>query len=321
MGRERLNDTASKAIVLHMQCDKIVVGDRRRKDYGDIDALASNIAARGLLHPIVIDSDDEGQRHLIAGGRRLEAVKRLGWERVPARLLGELTETERREIELEENTHRKDLTRDERLHVFEQAKQVLRDRAVIEAVKPIMEGGFTDKIISKPQGGRPSKPDSDEKAAELAGIPLPTIRLDRQHAAAEVRYPVLRTVPTQSDALKIAAKLDAMPEPVRTETIAKLERHDPDTEAALSDRPPVPKGPTPHEQANNDLGVKWERAMHDIYVQMNSIRDKGGIAKMARKWSRTNQQAYLAEIRRVAGVFAEWEEYLAGEVERGEDVA
>jgi ParB-like chromosome segregation protein Spo0J len=57
---------------------KIQVKGRFRKDLRDINKLVDNIAEIGLLQPIVID---QGNR-LIAGGRRLAAVKLLGWKRV-----------------------------------------------------------------------------------------------------------------------------------------------------------------------------------------------------------------------------------------------
>jgi ParB/Sulfiredoxin domain len=43
------------------------VGDRHRRDMGDIEAPARSMADLGLLQPIVIRSDDQ----LIAGHRRL----------------------------------------------------------------------------------------------------------------------------------------------------------------------------------------------------------------------------------------------------------
>lgn len=48
---------------------KIIVGERFRKDIGDIDALAESIKEVGMLQPIVIDASG----HLIAGYRRLLA--------------------------------------------------------------------------------------------------------------------------------------------------------------------------------------------------------------------------------------------------------
>jgi ParB family chromosome partitioning protein len=53
--------------------DEIVVGERHRRDLGDIASLAANVAELGRLHPIVIRPDGM----LIAGERRLLAAKQL----------------------------------------------------------------------------------------------------------------------------------------------------------------------------------------------------------------------------------------------------
>jgi ParB family chromosome partitioning protein len=54
-----------------VQPGAIRVGERHRRDVGDIDALAASIADVGLLHPIVIDA----KKNLIAGYRRLQALR------------------------------------------------------------------------------------------------------------------------------------------------------------------------------------------------------------------------------------------------------
>jgi ParB-like chromosome segregation protein Spo0J len=51
--------------------DEIVVGERHRRDLGDIDALARTTADLGLLQPIVIRPDDR----LLAGHRPLAALR------------------------------------------------------------------------------------------------------------------------------------------------------------------------------------------------------------------------------------------------------
>jgi ParB family chromosome partitioning protein len=52
-----------------MPITAIEIGHRFRRDLGDIDALAQNIADVGLLHPVVVTPNGE----LIAGLRRLRA--------------------------------------------------------------------------------------------------------------------------------------------------------------------------------------------------------------------------------------------------------
>jgi ParB family chromosome partitioning protein len=63
--------------------ESIKVGERIRRDMGDVDGLARNIDQVGLLHPITIT----GEGCLVAGGRRLAAVRHLGWSEIPAYIL------------------------------------------------------------------------------------------------------------------------------------------------------------------------------------------------------------------------------------------
>lgn len=66
--------------------DEIVVGERYRKSLGDIISLSKSIDKLGLLHPIVVDS----RKNLVAGLRRLEACRLLGWTQIPCRVMSSL---------------------------------------------------------------------------------------------------------------------------------------------------------------------------------------------------------------------------------------
>ena len=79
---------------------RIQVGRRFRKALGDLRALAGSIEAVGLLHPVVVTP----QGRLIAGRRRLEAVKLLGWRTIQVHVVDLENVIEG---ELAENVHRK----------------------------------------------------------------------------------------------------------------------------------------------------------------------------------------------------------------------
>lgn len=55
----------------------IIVGERFRKDYGDLSELKHSIKTHGLINPITCCLLD-GQYTLVAGGRRLQALTELG---------------------------------------------------------------------------------------------------------------------------------------------------------------------------------------------------------------------------------------------------
>lgn len=85
----------------------IVVGERVRKDPGDLAALADSIGRLGLLHPVVIAPTGE----LLAGWRRLEAVKLLGQTEVAVRIANDVADLhDALEVESDENAMRKDFT-------------------------------------------------------------------------------------------------------------------------------------------------------------------------------------------------------------------
>ncbi len=59
----------------------ILVKERIRQDYGDVTALAASIKEFGVIQPIVITTFKENDLDiisLVAGGRRLKALKSLG---------------------------------------------------------------------------------------------------------------------------------------------------------------------------------------------------------------------------------------------------
>src|SRR5579871_278823 len=85
-----------------MNIEQIQVGFRYRKDLGDLRTLAQSIEEVGLLHPVVVTP--EGR--LIAGQRRLEACRLLGWTEIAVTVV-DLYQAARGEAH--ENFVRKDL--------------------------------------------------------------------------------------------------------------------------------------------------------------------------------------------------------------------
>ena len=99
---------------MKIKTEEILVINRQRLDYGDIDALAKSISEHGLIQPIIINQE----KRLIAGGRRLAAMQQLGWTEIPIVYRETLTEDELYVLELEENVRRRDETWQERcLHI------------------------------------------------------------------------------------------------------------------------------------------------------------------------------------------------------------
>lgn len=91
--------------------EKVIEGERIRKDYGDITDLAKSLETYGLMQPIVVHTDGR----LVAGGRRLRAARQLKWTTIPVTYFEFADEATLRMLELEENVRRKSMTWQERV--------------------------------------------------------------------------------------------------------------------------------------------------------------------------------------------------------------
>ncbi len=89
--------------------EKIKIKKRIRKDLGDLTPLIESLRKHGLMNPVVITRDN----FLIAGHRRIESAKSLGWKFIDALIVEEISEIEKLELEVEENVVRKDFSEEE----------------------------------------------------------------------------------------------------------------------------------------------------------------------------------------------------------------
>jgi ParB family chromosome partitioning protein len=98
-----------------MRIDDIIIGERHRKDLGNIDALARWIADVGRPDGL-----------LIAGERRLAACRQLGWTYIPVHVV-DLDDVIRGEFA--ENACRKDFDPSELVAIGEAVERLERERA------------------------------------------------------------------------------------------------------------------------------------------------------------------------------------------------
>lgn len=79
---------------------------RKYFDPEPLDHLVASVQNHGLLQPVLFRVDEDGNLFIVAGERRVQAVKKVGFETIPAIL----TEGNPDEIALMENILREDLT-------------------------------------------------------------------------------------------------------------------------------------------------------------------------------------------------------------------
>lgn len=152
---------------------EIETGERDRTDLGDVAELAASIEAVGLLHPVVVTADGQ----LVAGDRRLAAVRHLGWAEVPVTVVDLDTASAVLRAEQDENTCRKPLTPYEASRARERRAGVLapraaeRERAGVRTPSPKLgEGseGRTAKVAATGTGYSGSTLDKVDRIRDAA---------------------------------------------------------------------------------------------------------------------------------------------------------
>ena len=112
--------------------EDIKVKKRVRRDLGDLTALKDSMHRYGLMNPITLNSNYE----LVAGERRLEAAKSLGWERINANILDSNVDNIRQlEMELEENNQRKEFTDEELMEGYKRLEKLKNPPLIMRILK------------------------------------------------------------------------------------------------------------------------------------------------------------------------------------------
>lgn len=136
-----------------IEIEKIIVQDRIRKDFGNIEELSSDIKENGLINPPVVTPEFE----LIAGERRYRAMKHLGWQQIEVRVMSVQDALHKLKLEISENENRKEFSFKERM----EWARLLEEEISKKAKENMSDGGQgrqisdnlrTDDTVSKEIG-------------------------------------------------------------------------------------------------------------------------------------------------------------------------
>lgn len=84
-----------------------------------LDELVSSIKEKGIVQPVLVRETQDGRYELIAGERRLRAVKQLGFEVIPAIIKKVDSDVDLLELSLIENIQREGLNPIEEAHAYQ----------------------------------------------------------------------------------------------------------------------------------------------------------------------------------------------------------
>jgi ParB-like chromosome segregation protein Spo0J len=257
----------------------VKVGERFRKELGDINAFAANLDEIGLLQPIGITPQNE----LIFGQRRLEAAKQLGWEWIPARvidigslLLGEWAENEFRE----------ELRPSEKVAIGMAVEKLLGDRRGSNQFKDKSTPKEDRQIFVYPQNGRKTA----EIAADAAGFDNPETYRQARKVVANGIPATVAAMDDGAISVSAAAKVADM-EPARQDRVVNKVRDGAKPAKAVKDATPKETGALAILSQADVLLGKVVRLVDDA-----ARDDRAGnrFADEARKGAQITRKAILA---------------------------
>jgi N6-adenosine-specific RNA methylase IME4/ParB-like chromosome segregation protein Spo0J len=220
-----------------LRLDEIAVEDRCRQQLGDVSSLARSISSVGLLHFPIVTTD----YRLVAGERRIEAVRSLEWESIPCHVVANLAEAAQLlAAERDENLERLPLTPEEATRLADRFMELERPAA--------QERQRAGTSADGQAGGRGRRGNLRETFPEVSGSDEP----GRSHARAARAAGMSRPTYEKAKAVREAAAQDPerfgpllkeMNRGGKVNGVYKKLRRMQQQEQIEAEPPPLPTGP------------------------------------------------------------------------------
>jgi ParB-like nuclease domain len=283
---------SSEPVSSLLPIDQIQVGQRHRQDMGDIAGLAASIKDVGLLHPVVVSTD----HRLIAGARRLGALKHLGRTEAPVVIVSGLEDAlQRLQAERDENECRKKFTPSEAVALGRAIEALERPKAKQRQCqlggRPRKNGGKLPLVSGKGK--------TRDRVAAVVGMSGRTYDKAKTVVdAAEADPEQFRDLPVMMDAKgKVSG---AYKELLKRKGGNKASESTRSSAAAGSMRP-----------RREDMAHRLDRlTQHVKRFQDDKVAAELWIRRRCREMNRKTQRDYAAKLRRLEAVLRVWSNYL-----------
>ena len=230
-------------VIESVTIDVITIGSSRRAiDGATVDALAASMEKIGLKTPITIRSNDDTMAILVAGAHRLEAAKRLGWDKIDCFVLN-CTEDEAEMWEISENLHRAELT------VLQRSEQIARWAGLAEKVYQ----------VGTPGGRQPKEGGVRKAARELNITPNDVSRSKKVASLTEKAKEAARQRGLDDNQSALIAAAAVSPE-MQEQAIHSFADAKADAAAARANVPPVKDWTDMEAKQKRSLMTAWNAA-------------------------------------------------------------
>jgi ParB family transcriptional regulator, chromosome partitioning protein len=165
-----ISNQVQKPVLQTLCIDKIQVGERLRSLNQDaVTFLADSIKYYGLINPITVREQSDGQYMLIAGNHRLEATKSLGKTSIEVKIVSQ-SELESKLLEIDENLFRAELSK------LDRGDHFLKRKLIYEELHPETKKGVAGAMAK--HGSANDNLSFAEDTAKKMGGSLKTIERD-----------------------------------------------------------------------------------------------------------------------------------------------
>jgi hypothetical protein len=278
-----------------VRCELIIINERFRRDLGDLTELKDSIVrCGGLVEPVVLDE----HWNLVAGARRLQAYKELGYELIPARIV---ESPDSKLWEAEENICRRGFTPAE----IVAAEDYFRSEEYARCLQARQEAWDKAKATGEPivEPDNSVVMDARRRTAELTGMSARTVHKVRQIVEAAKENPDLQSIVDELNRThNVHAAWEAIfgrkADPVASALTAEAAAQPADASEATvqtndeAEDLPLPKERAPAEDWRHDgrlvdaqreyLKLKWtDRKRFRSWMKLQA--DMSGITK-SRQW-------------------------------------
>lgn len=154
---------------MKLKISDIVIDDRIRQTVGNIEELALDLRVNGQIVPITVRIANDGTYHLVAGYRRITAMRLNGEDTIEAFVIPEDDEETLLRMEISENEIREDFTRTERMNYIKRLDEIEAKKAK----ERMSDGG--KGVENSPHLGK-----ARDAVAEQVGISSNTIAREKK---------------------------------------------------------------------------------------------------------------------------------------------
>lgn len=228
---------------------------------GDLKELSDDIAKNGLINPPVVTPDFE----LIAGERRLEAMKKLGYKQVEVRIMKVEDAEHKLNLEINENENRKDFNKSERIEYARQLERIERVKAkerMAQGTENFPEVGETRDLVAEKIGIGSGKQYEKEKYIADNADPETLEQWNNEEISTHKAYTKVKELEKQLEESTAANKRLA-------DKVIELEQREPE----IIEKEVVPEDYEDLKEQQKDLLDIQRNLEEELYQERKNVKE------------------------------------------------